>query len=143
MQRMPIVLESRYCLLHLRASLERKCSQPRLHPIHIEPSLKSKLCHQNYVIKKGRPHGHRYGKTEEQRYFHIALKLRKRCIKRRFQGIHDRFLKHPEFRESQLEHDRDEEVCIKMDELAQKRFLPSYDASRILSIQKELVNFSQ
>ena len=28
----------------------------------------------------------------------------------------------PEFRASQLEHDRDEEVCIKMDELAQKDF---------------------
>ena len=61
---------------------------------------------QNYVIKKGRPHGHRYGKTTEQRYHHIAHNLRKRCIKRRFKGIHDRFLKDPEFRESRLEHDR-------------------------------------
>ena len=31
-------------------------------------------------------------------------------------------LNDPEFRASQLEHDRDEEVCIKMDELAQKDF---------------------
>ena len=30
------------------------------------------------------------------------------------------FLKDPEFRESQLEHDRTEEVCIQMDELAHK-----------------------
>ena len=35
---------------------------------------------------------------------------------------HDRFLKDPEFRASQLEHDRDEEVCIKMDDLADKDF---------------------
>ena len=77
---------------------------------------------QNYVIKKGRPHGHRYGKTEEQRDYHVAPNLSKRCIKRRFKGIHDRFLKDPEFRESQLHHDRTEEVCIQMDELAQKDF---------------------
>ena len=29
-------------------------------------------------------------------------------------------MKDPEFRASQLEHDRDEEVCIKMDYLAEK-----------------------
>ena len=80
------------------------------------------LSKQNYVIKKGRPHGHRYGKTKEQRDHHIAHNLRKRCIKRHSAGIHDRFLKDPEFRESQLEHDRTEEVCIQMDKIAQKDF---------------------
>ena len=30
------------------------------------------LSSQNYVIKKGRPHGHRYGKTKEQRDYHVA-----------------------------------------------------------------------
>ena len=39
---------------------------------------------QNYVIKKGRPHDHRYGKTKEQRDYHVAHNLRKRCIKRHF-----------------------------------------------------------
>ena len=77
---------------------------------------------QNYVIEKGRPHGHRYGKTPEQRDYHIAHNLKKRCIRRRFTGIHDRFLRDPDFRASQLEHDRIEEVCIPMDELAQKDF---------------------
>ena len=38
----------------------------------------------NYVIKKGRPHGHRYGKTAEQRDYHVDHNLRKRCIKRHF-----------------------------------------------------------
>ena len=71
-----------------------------------------------YVIKKGRPHGHRYGKTPH----HQAHNLTKRCIKRCYQGIHDRFLIDAEFRASQLEHDRDEEVCIKMDNLADKIF---------------------
>ena len=39
-----------------------------------------------------------------------------------FEGIHDRFLKDPVFRESQLEIDRNEEVCIQMDRDAQKDF---------------------
>ena len=76
----------------------------------------------NYVIKKRRPHGHRCGKTTAQRGHFIAHNLRKRCIKRTFQGIHHRFVNDPEFRASQLEHDRNEEVCIKMDGLAQKDF---------------------
>ena len=76
----------------------------------------------NYAIKRGRPHGHRYGKTEEQRQHHIALDLRKRCIKRNFEGTHDRFLKDPVFRESQLSIDRTEEVCIQMDKEWQKDF---------------------
>ena len=66
---------------------------------------------QNYDIKKGRPHGHRHGKTNERRDYHITHDLRKRCIKRNLKGIHDRFLKDPIFRESQLEHGRTEEVC--------------------------------
>ena len=36
--------------------------------------------------------------------------------------MHDRFLIDSESRTSQLEHDRDEEVCIKMDEVADKDF---------------------
>ena len=39
-----------------------------------------------------------------------------------FQGIHHRFVNDHEFRASQLEHDRNQEVCIKMDELAHKDF---------------------
>ena len=97
----------------------------------------------NHVIKKGRPHGHRYGKTQEQREYHIAHNLKKRCTKRRFQGTHDRFLNDPDFRASQLKHNQTEEVCIQIGRACGKRVLPSYDASRILSIQKELVDFSQ
>ena len=63
---------------------------------------------QNYVIKTRRPHDNRYGKTQEQRDYHIAHNLRKKCIKKLFNKIHDRFLKDPELREPQLEHDRTE-----------------------------------
>ena len=76
----------------------------------------------NYVIKKVRPHGHRCGKTEEQKEHHIAHNLRKRCIKRGFEGIHDRFQKDSIFRESPTSIDRTEEVCTQMDKDAQKDF---------------------
>ena len=76
----------------------------------------------NYVIKKGRPHGHRYGKTKEQKDHYIAHNLRRRCIKRGFEGIHDRFQNHSTFRESLLIIDRTEEICIQMDKNAQKDF---------------------
>ena len=76
----------------------------------------------NSVIKKGRPHGNRHGKTEAQKEHFIAHNLRKRCIKKGFEGIHDRFQKDLTFRDSQLRIDRTEEVCIQMDEVAQKDF---------------------
>ena len=75
-----------------------------------------------YIIKKGRPHGHRYGKTPEKKEYHLVHNLKKRCIKRELTGIHDRFLRHHVFRECMLEHDRDEEVCIIMDDLAEQDF---------------------
>ena len=75
-----------------------------------------------YIIKTRRPHGHRYGKTPEEKEYHLAHNLKKRCIKRKFTGIHDRFLRDPDFRKSQLEHDRDEDVCIKWDALAEQDF---------------------
>ena len=65
------------------------------------------------------PHGHRFGKTTKQRE-HVAHNLRKRCIKKHFKGIHHRFVNDPDFRASQLENDRDEQVCVKIDELVQK-----------------------
>ena len=62
----------------------------------------------NYVIKKGRSHGARHGKTEEQVEYHMAWNAWKRCCKKvdsqgeHFTGIHDRFLTDPIYRESQL-----------------------------------------
>ena len=75
-----------------------------------------------YVIKKGRHHGHRYGKTPEKKEYHPAHNLKKRCIKKKFKGIHNRFLRDPDFRKAMLEHDRDEQVCIQWDDLAEQDF---------------------
>ena len=73
-----------------------------------------------YVIKKRRPHGHRYGKTRENKEYYLVHNLKKRCINRDFAGIHDRFLPDHVFRERMLENNRDEEVCRKRDDLAEE-----------------------
>ena len=36
--------------------------------------------------------GNRYGKAPENKENYLAHKLKKRCIKKHFKGIHDRFL---------------------------------------------------
>ena len=41
----------------------------------------------NYYIKKGRPHGHRYGKKPGDREYYIAHSLKKKCKKKNFLGI--------------------------------------------------------
>ena len=75
-----------------------------------------------YVIKKGRPHGHRHGKAPEKKEYHLVHNLKKRCLKKHFKAIHDRFLRDHVFRERMLEHDRDEDVCRKWDDLAERDF---------------------
>ena len=65
-----------------------------------------------YVIKKGRPHGHRYGKAPENKEYHQAHNLKKKCIGRQFKGFHDRFLRDHVFRGRMLENNRDEDVVV-------------------------------
>ena len=59
---------------------------------------------ENYVIKKGRPRGSRHGRTEAQKEHFIAQNAQKRWLKKKFEGIHDRFLKHSTYRDSQLKN---------------------------------------
>ena len=94
----------------------RKCNKPRLDALSIP----------NYVIKKGRSHGARHGKTEEQKEYHIAWNAWKRCCKKvdsqggHSTGIHDRFLRDPVYRESQLAMGGKEQKCKELDELAKE-----------------------
>ena len=67
MLRMPSLLESGHRLLHLWASLRELTSSRRIHRWQLDL-----LSIPNYVIKKGRPHGNRHGKTEEQIKHFIA-----------------------------------------------------------------------
>ena len=72
----------------------------------------------NYYIRKGRRHGHRYGKKEGDQEYHTANQLQKKCKKRQFLSIHDRFIRDAWFRKTMLELDRTEEVIREMDKLA-------------------------
>ena len=47
----------------------------------------------NFYIRKGRPHGHRYGKKEGCKEFHTAKQLQKSCRKKHYENIHDRFIR--------------------------------------------------
>ena len=68
------------------------------------------------VINKGGPHGHRYGNKPGDKEYHTANQLKKKCKKKYFQGIHDRFVRDPEFRRRMIENNR--ELCRKWDALA-------------------------
>ena len=71
-----------------------------------------------YYIKKGRPHGHRYGKKPGDHEYYIANSLKKKCKKKFYLDIHDRFIRDEKFRKNVFDTGRTEEMCRKMDELA-------------------------
>ena len=75
---------------------------------------------QNYVIKKGRLRGARHGKTEALKEHFVAHNARRRCLKKKCEGIHDRFQKDLIYRDSQLRIGWIEEKCVAMDKLAQE-----------------------
>ena len=72
----------------------------------------------NFYIRKGRPHGHRYGNKEGCREFHTANQFSKRCRKQQYENIHDRFIRDTSFRKTMIELGRSEEVILGMDRLA-------------------------
>ena len=71
----------------------------------------------NFYIRKGRPHGHRYGK-KGCKEFHTAKQLQKKCRKKHYENIHDRFIRDKWFRKTMIELGRSEEVILEMDRLA-------------------------
>ena len=70
----------------------------------------------NFCIRKSRPHGHKYGKKGCKEY-HTA-KLHKRCRKKQYENIHDRFIRDKFFRKTMIELSRSEEIILEMDRLA-------------------------
>ena len=51
---------------------------------------------------------------------HVAHNARRRCLKKKFEGIHDDFREGSACRDSQLKIGWTEETCIVMDKLAQE-----------------------
>ena len=72
----------------------------------------------DYYIKKGRPDGHRYGKKPGDHEYFTANSFKKKCKKKNFLGIHDRFIRDEKFRKNMFDVGRNEEICREMDKLA-------------------------
>ena len=72
----------------------------------------------NFYIRKGRPHGHRYGKKSGCKEYHTANQLQKRCRKKKYDNIHDRFIRDKYFRKTKIELGRSEKIILEMDRLA-------------------------
>ena len=72
----------------------------------------------NYYIKKGRHHGHRYGEKPGYHEYYIENSLKKKCKKKLYLGIHDRFIRDEKFRKNMFDVGRSEELCREMDKLA-------------------------
>ena len=64
--------------------------------------------------------GARHGKNEAQKEHFAAHNARRRCLKKKFEGIHDRFQRDSTYGDSQLKIGWTEEKCIEMDNLAQE-----------------------
>ena len=52
----------------------------------------------NFYIRKNRPHGHRYGKSQGCKEYFTANQLAKKCRKKKYDSIHDRFIRDKTFR---------------------------------------------
>ena len=89
-QSMPYALEYRkLCTAHVDISWKMILPKTRStsHPCWICFSIP------NFYIRKGRPHGHRYGKAPGCKEYHTANQLQKRCRKKKYDNIHDRFIR--------------------------------------------------
>ena len=81
-----------------------------------------------FYIRKDRPRGHRYGKAPGCKEYHTAHQLAKKCRKREYESIHDRFIRDRAFRRAMIDHGRTEQMIIEMDKLAKEDH--SYKASK-------------
>ena len=72
----------------------------------------------NFYIRKDRPRGYRYGKAPGCKEYHTAHQLAKKCRKKGYDSIYDRYMRDKLFRSNMIDHGRTEKVIIDMDSLA-------------------------
>ena len=99
-----------------RAGTSCATERRRTRKLSSTPWISSRF--RNYYIKKGRHHGHRYGKKTGDCEYYIANSLKKKCKKKFYLGIHDRFIRDEKFRKNMFDTGRTEEMCRQMDDLA-------------------------
>ena len=64
----------------------------------------------NFYIRKHRPHGHRYGKALGCKDYFTENQLAKKCRKKKYESIHDRFIRDKTFRKAMTEVGRSETI---------------------------------
>ena len=69
-------------------------------------------------IRKYQPHGHRYGKAPGCKDSYTANQLARKCRKKKYDSIHDRFIRDKTFRKAMIEVGRSETIIKEMDQLA-------------------------
>ena len=74
-----------------------------------------------FYIRKGRPHGHRYGKAPGCKEYYTANQLARKCRKKKYDSIHDRFIRDKTFRKAMIEVGCSEKIIIEMDQLASEK----------------------
>ena len=82
----------------------------------------------NFYIRKNRPHGHRYGKSQGCKDYFTANQLAKKCRKKKYDSIHDRYIRDKTYRKSMIEVGRSEQMIKEMDKLASEDH--TYKASK-------------
>ena len=82
----------------------------------------------NFYIRKHRPHGHRYGKAPGCKDYFTANQLAKKCRKKKYDSIHDRFIRDKTFRKAMIEVGRSEKIVKEMDQHASEDH--SYKANK-------------
>ena len=82
----------------------------------------------NFYIRKDRPRGHRYGKSQGCKEYFTANQLAKKCRKKEYDSIHDRYIRDKAFRKAMIEIGRTEQMIVEMDKLANEDH--TYKASR-------------
>ena len=81
-----------------------------------------------FYIRKDRPRGHRYGKAPGCKEYHTANQLAKKCRKKKYDSIHDRYIRDKAFRKAMIDHGRTEQMILEMDKLSKEDH--SYKASK-------------
>ena len=84
-------------------------------------------------------HGHRYGKKPGDHEYFIANSLKKKCKKRHFLGIHDRFIRDEKFRKNMIDMCRNEEIC-RDGQIGERRPHAPHHSRGKSSLSKQLVD---
>ena len=72
----------------------------------------------NFYIRKHRPHGRKYGKAHVCKDYFTANQLAKKYRKKKYDSIHDRYIRDKTFRKAMIEVGCSEQIIKEMDQLA-------------------------